>query len=124
MGLGVIASKRGVFNFAHGEFLLLGANAVWRAQETGLPVWLGMVAPPSVVTLTSHADVVAHRRQAGRPMPQFDAQIAAADRCHRTFAWRRPCDLQRVELRGVRDNGGQPMDGHRERLIGSGRFWP
>ena len=80
MGLGVIASKRGVFNFAHGEFLLLGANAIWRAQETGLPVWLGMVAPPSVVTLTSHADVVAHRRQAGRPMPQFDAQIAAIAR--------------------------------------------
>ena len=28
MGLGVIASMMGVFNFAHGEFLLLGAYTV------------------------------------------------------------------------------------------------
>ena len=51
MGLGVIASMMGVFNFAHGEFLLLGAYTVWRAQEAGLPVWLGMLAAPFVVAL-------------------------------------------------------------------------
>ena len=28
-GLGVIASMMGVFNFAHGEFLLLGAYTVY-----------------------------------------------------------------------------------------------
>lgn len=29
MGLGVIASMMGIFNFAHGEFLLLGAYTVY-----------------------------------------------------------------------------------------------
>lgn len=51
MGLGVIASMMGVFNFAHGEFLLLGAYTVWRVQEAGLPVWLGIVVAPFAVAL-------------------------------------------------------------------------
>jgi len=49
MGLGVIASMMGVFNFAHGEFLLLGAYTVWRMHEAGAPVWVGMVVAPFVV---------------------------------------------------------------------------
>jgi branched-chain amino acid transport system permease protein len=49
LGLGVIASMMGIFNFAHGEFVLLGGYTVYAFQSNGLPVWLGMLAAPIVV---------------------------------------------------------------------------
>jgi branched-chain amino acid transport system permease protein len=49
LGLGVIASMMGIFNFAQGEFVLLGAYVTYLAYSMGLPVWLGMVAAPFVV---------------------------------------------------------------------------
>ena len=49
LGLGVIASMMGIFNFAQGEFVLLGAYVTYLAYSLGLPVWLGMVAAPVVV---------------------------------------------------------------------------
>jgi branched-chain amino acid transport system permease protein len=49
LGLGVIASMMGIFNFAHGEFVLLGAYTVFLFHSAGLPVWLGMVAAPFVL---------------------------------------------------------------------------
>src|SRR5712672_3889458 len=49
LGLGVIASMMGIFNFAQGEFVLLGAYVTYIADSAGLPVWLGMVAAPFVV---------------------------------------------------------------------------
>ncbi len=51
LGLGVIASMMGIFNFAHGEFLLLGAYTVHVFGELGLPIWLGMLAAPFIVAL-------------------------------------------------------------------------
>jgi branched-chain amino acid transport system permease protein len=39
----------GIFNFAQGEFVLLGAYVTYLAYSQGLPVWLGMVAAPFVV---------------------------------------------------------------------------
>ena len=36
----------GIFNFAHGEFVLLGAYTVYLFHSSGLPVWAGMVAAP------------------------------------------------------------------------------
>ena len=54
-GLGVIASMMGVFNFAHGEFLLLGAYTVYLTHSHGYPVWAGMVAAPFVVALVGLA---------------------------------------------------------------------
>ena len=48
-GLAIIASLMGIFNFAHGEFVLLGAYTVFVFPETGLPVWSGMIAAPLVV---------------------------------------------------------------------------
>ena len=33
LGLGVIASMMGIFNFAHGEFVLLGAYTVFLFQD-------------------------------------------------------------------------------------------
>ena len=40
LGLGVIASMMGIFNFAHGEFVLLGAYTVYLFESNG-PVRLG-----------------------------------------------------------------------------------
>jgi branched-chain amino acid transport system permease protein len=49
LGLGIIASMMGIFNFAHGEFVLLGAYTVYLFQIWGLPISLGMVAAPLIV---------------------------------------------------------------------------
>jgi branched-chain amino acid transport system permease protein len=49
LGLGVIASMMGIFNFAHGEFVLLGAYVVFLCNEAGLPGWMGLVSAPVVV---------------------------------------------------------------------------
>lgn len=49
LGLGIIASMMGIFNFAQGEFVLLGAYVTYIVHTAGLPVWLGMVAAPFVV---------------------------------------------------------------------------
>lgn len=51
MGLGVIASMMGIFNFAHGEFVLLGAYTVYLTHSRGYPVWLGMLLAPVVVAI-------------------------------------------------------------------------
>ena len=49
LGLGVIFSMMNIFNFAHGEFLMLGGCTVYLFNVWGLPVWLGIVAAPFVV---------------------------------------------------------------------------
>lgn len=49
LGLGIIASMMGIFNFAQGEFVLLGAYVTYLVHTTGAPVWLGMAAAPFVV---------------------------------------------------------------------------
>ena len=41
LGLGVIASMMGIFNFAHGEFVLLGAYTVYLFESSGLRAWAG-----------------------------------------------------------------------------------
>lgn len=51
LGLGVIASMMGIFNFAHGEFVLLGAYTLFLFQDNGLPTWAGLIAAPIVVAL-------------------------------------------------------------------------
>src|SRR5260370_42318747 len=49
LGLGIIASRMAIFNFAQGEFVLLGAYITYLAYSHGLPVWTGMVAAPFLV---------------------------------------------------------------------------
>src|SRR3984893_16153633 len=51
LGLGVIASMMGIFNFAHGEFVLLGAYTVYLSASAGLGLWFGIFAAPIVVGL-------------------------------------------------------------------------
>jgi branched-chain amino acid transport system permease protein len=49
LGLGIIASMMGIFNFAQGEFVLLGAYITYLASSHGIPVWIGMAAAPFLV---------------------------------------------------------------------------
>jgi urea transport system permease protein len=49
LGLGIIAGMMGIFNFAHGEFVLLGAYTTYLIYRAGLPVWAGVLAAPFVV---------------------------------------------------------------------------
>ena len=49
LGLGIIASMMGIFNFAQGEFVLLGAYITYLAYSRGLPIWVGMAAAPFLV---------------------------------------------------------------------------
>jgi branched-chain amino acid transport system permease protein len=51
LGLGVIASMMGIFNFAHGELVLLGAYTVFLVEQSGANIWLGILAAPIVVAL-------------------------------------------------------------------------
>jgi branched-chain amino acid transport system permease protein len=51
LGLGVIASMMGIFNFAHGEFVLLGAYTVYLFESSGLSAWAGILAAPVVLAL-------------------------------------------------------------------------
>ena len=49
LGVGVIVSMMGIFNFAHGELVMLGAYATYLATLLGLPVWFGMLVAPLAV---------------------------------------------------------------------------
>lgn len=49
LGLGVIASMMGIFNFAHGEFVLLGGYTVYLFQSNGVSSWVGMIVAPFAV---------------------------------------------------------------------------
>ncbi len=49
LGLGIIASMMGIFNFAQGEFVLLGAYVTYLTYSIGLPVAVGMLIAPFVV---------------------------------------------------------------------------
>src|ERR1700749_4339647 len=51
LGLGVIASMMGIFNFAHGEFVLLGAYTVYLFESSGLSAWAGILAAPIVLAI-------------------------------------------------------------------------
>lgn len=51
LGLGVIVSMMGIFNFAQGEFVLLGAYITWLSAGLGLPVGLAMCLAPVAVGL-------------------------------------------------------------------------
>ncbi|MBI1396251.1 MAG: branched-chain amino acid ABC transporter permease [Betaproteobacteria bacterium] len=51
LGLGIIASMMGIFNFAHGEFVLLGAYTVYLVEGTGMPSWFGMLLAPLCVAI-------------------------------------------------------------------------
>ena len=51
LGLGIIASMMGIFNFAHGEFVLLGAYTVYLFESSGWSAWAGILAAPVVLAI-------------------------------------------------------------------------
>lgn len=51
IGLGVIASMMGIFNFAHGEFVLLGAYFTYVFRTAGVPIAAAMALAPFAVAL-------------------------------------------------------------------------
>src|SRR6266404_1216495 len=53
LGLGVIASMMGIFNFAHGEFVLLGAYTVYLFESSRFSAWAGILAAPIVLALVA-----------------------------------------------------------------------
>src|SRR5260370_1079613 len=55
LGLGIIASTMGIFNFAHGEFVLLGAYTVYIFESSGLSAWAGVLAAPIVLAIVGLA---------------------------------------------------------------------
>ena len=48
-GLVLTYTTSGIFNFAQGEFVLLGAYVTYLASAHGIPVWIGMFAAPFLV---------------------------------------------------------------------------
>ena len=51
IGLGVVASMMNIFNFAHGEFVLLGAYFTYVFHNRGVPIAAAMALAPLVVAL-------------------------------------------------------------------------
>jgi branched-chain amino acid transport system permease protein len=77
LGMGLIASMMGVFNFAQGEFVLLGAYVTWLVHSTGAPVWLGMALAPVAVGLLGLAvEALVVRRLYATPIAAMLATYA------------------------------------------------
>ncbi|CAB3797012.1 branched-chain amino acid ABC transporter permease [Pararobbsia alpina] len=77
LGLGLVASLMGIFNFAHGELVLLGACTVYVVHRAGLPVWLGIVLAPFVVGACGLAiERLVVRRFYTEPIPAMLATYA------------------------------------------------
>jgi branched-chain amino acid transport system permease protein len=51
LGLGIIVGMMGIFNFAHGELVLLGALTPFVVVQLGASVWLGILLAPFTVGL-------------------------------------------------------------------------
>ena len=51
LGLSIIFGVMGVINFAHGEFLMLGAYTVMAGVNAGLNLWVSMLFAPLIVGL-------------------------------------------------------------------------
>jgi urea transport system permease protein len=79
LGLGVIASMMGIFNFAHGEFVLLGAYMLYLSHTFAVPLWVGIVAAPlvlAIIGLVLERAVI--RRFYGNPIAAMLATFAIA----------------------------------------------
>ena len=85
LGLGIIASMMGIFNFAHGEFVLLGAYTVYIFESSGLSAWAGILAAPIVLAIVTRltSRSCATRRTWKRP-------VKSPSSCHPKFSpgWR------------------------------------
>ena len=84
LGLGIIASMMGIFNFAHGEFVLLGAYTTY-AVQTAMPGHIGisiLAAIPAAFVVSGLTGVAMERTIIrflyGRPLETLLATITLA----------------------------------------------
>lgn len=70
MGMAIIVSMMGIFNLAHGEFVLLGAVMSYAFQDAGIDPFLALVCAVVVVAaIGGVVDVLVVRRFYFRPLP-------------------------------------------------------
>jgi branched-chain amino acid transport system permease protein len=69
LGLGVIVGLMGVFNFAHGEMVLVGALVPYLIVQAGGSVWIGMLlAPFALAALGLFVERLVIRRLYDQPL--------------------------------------------------------
>ncbi|CAH1659648.1 branched-chain amino acid ABC transporter permease [Chelatococcus asaccharovorans] len=79
LGLGIVASMMRIYNFAHGEFMLLGACTLYLAPIVGLPIWAGVIVAPFAVALVGlGAERLAVRRFYSQPVTAMLTTYALA----------------------------------------------
>ena len=79
LGLGLIAGMMGIFNLAHGEFVLLGALTAYYVTVFGWSPWTGVVLAPIVVGfLGAVVEFTVVRRLYARPLHAILATWAIA----------------------------------------------
>lgn len=79
LGLALIAGMMGIFNLAHGEFVLLGALTSYLTSDAGWNPWVGIAVAPVVVgCLGSVMELTVVRRLYTRPLHAILATWAIA----------------------------------------------
>lgn len=69
IGLAIIAGMMGIYNLAHGEFVLLGAVAAYLAVTFSWPAWTGLiVAPIALYAFGLFIEAILIRRLYKRPL--------------------------------------------------------
>lgn len=69
LGLAIIAGMMGIYNLAHGEFILLGAVAAYLAVTFSWPAWTGLiVAPIALYAFGLFIEAILIRRLYKRPL--------------------------------------------------------
>ena len=80
LGFVLIFKASGIFNFAQGEFVLLGAYVTYLAYAHGAPVWAGMVAAPFVVGAIGFVlEALIIRRFYAAPIVAMSARLMAGN---------------------------------------------
>ena len=121
LGLGVIASMMGIFNFAHGELVLLGAYTVYLSDAAGLGTWAGLLAAPFVVG-TGRAGAGTHHHPPLLPDPDHRHARHLCDRADhprdRARPARRPLQVDpRADAAAPSRVGGLEFSGWRSFII-------
>lgn len=88
IGLAIVVNMMGIFNFAHGEFVLMGAYIHWLFIETGWSPWLGIaVAPAAVGALAMVLEITVIRRFYATPVAAMFGTYALGQILRETLRW-------------------------------------
>ncbi|MVA22059.1 branched-chain amino acid ABC transporter permease [Agrobacterium vitis] len=87
-GLAIVVNMMGIFNLAHGEFILLGAYVHWWAIEAGYPAWTGIVMAPIIVGVLGAAlEIAVIRRFYSAPVAAMFATYAIGQVIRELVRW-------------------------------------